>query len=567
MYKDQPCSKSVHPFAHKQLKVYSINMEKIKSKSSLLASGLSLSFFTLCSRILGLVREMTKAAFLGTSKFADAFGIAFMIPNLLRRLFAENSISVAFIPTFRGYLETEDGKSTREFLNSTLTLVSFCTTVVVVLGIVFSPAIVPLFLDSGDELLINEAALLTRIMFPYLFVISIAAFFQGILNGVKIFSPSGFTPVLFNSIVIAFTYILTPLLTKNSADEEFKAQMAARAMSIGVITGGCIQALFQLPFVIKCGWSCHFTFLHKTLKNPGTKKVISLIVPTIIGMAAYQLNDVVSTALAGKAGTGIVSSLQYSLRLQELILGIFAVSIGTVILPDLSGLAKQQSWDKFNSLLGQAIKIIALISIPVTFYSLVSGKEIISLVYKSKSFDDNSVQLTLNAFRAHIAGLFFIALNRVVAPAFYAQGNTKSPTLAGILGLLINMILALILIKPLSGSGIALALTFGSLANSILLFIFLKKNSSIDVKTVVSSTLLYSIKMIVYSVIASVPTFFTRKALIPILENKGRILGYGGIVCTTATVFAICGIMLLIITKDPVIFAVKNMFLKRKSQG
>lgn len=545
--------------------------KKSNTKKSLLASGLSLSFFTLCSRILGLVREMTKASFLGTSKFADAFGIAFMIPNLLRRLFAENSISVAFIPTFRGYLEdsatsgkdSDEFKKTKEFLNSTITLISFCTTVVVILGIAFSPLIIPLFLDESDSVLTAEAVLLTRIMFPYLFVISLAAFFQGILNGVKIFSPSGFTPVLFNSIVIACTYIFTPLLTKNVADAELRAQMAARAMSIGVLIGGCVQAIFQLPFVIKTGWFCHFTSLKKAFKNPGTKKVIALVGPTVIGMAAYQLNDVISTALAGKAGTGIVSSLQYSLRLQELILGIFAVSIGTVILPDLSGLAKTQKWENFNRLLSQAIKIIALISIPVTFYSLVCGKEIISLVYKSKNFNDESVQLTLTAFRFHIAGLFFIAMNRVVAPAFYAQGNTKSPTLAGILGLAINMIFALILIKPMSGGGIALALTLGSLANSVLLFVFLKKNKQIDVKAVVGGTILYSIKMAVLSVIAAVPATLVKNATSAFFAGRGRLVEFGGTVVLTAIVFAFAGILLLLITKDPVLASAKNMVLKK----
>lgn len=545
--------------------------KKSNTKKSLLASGLSLSFFTLCSRILGLIREMTKASFLGTSKFADAFGIAFMIPNLLRRLFAENSISVAFIPTFRGYLEdsatsgkdSDEFKKTKEFLNSTITLISFCTTVVVILGIAFSPLIIPLFLDASDSVLTAEAVLLTRIMFPYLFVISVAAFFQGILNGVKIFSPSGFTPVLFNSIVIACTYIFTPLLTKNVADAELRAQMAARAMSFGVLIGGCVQAIFQLPFVIKTGWFCHFTSLKKAFKNPGTKKVIALVGPTVIGMAAYQLNDVISTALAGKAGTGIVSSLQYSLRLQELILGIFAVSIGTVILPDLSGLAKTQKWENFNRLLSQAIKIIALISIPVTFYSLVCGKEIISLVYKSKNFNDESVHLTLTAFRFHIAGLFFIAMNRVVTPAFYAQGNTKSPTLAGILGLAINMIFALILIKPMSGGGIALALTLGSLANSILLFVFLKKNKKIDVKAVVGGTILYSIKMAVLSVIAAIPANLVKNATSAFFAGRGRLVEFGGTVVLTAIVFAFAGILLLLITKDPVLASAKNMVLKK----
>ena len=532
-------------------------MSKTKS---LLSAGLSLSFFTLCSRILGLVREMTKAAFLGTSKYADAFGIAFMIPNLLRRLFAENSISVAFIPTFKGYLEDSDsdeGKKTiREFLSATITLIAFLTTCVVLIGILATPLIVKIFLDNSDTALLHETTILTRIMFPYLVVISIAAFFQGVLNGVKIFSPSGFTPVLFNSIVIAATYILTPILTNNIEDSELKAQMAARAMSIGVISGGCVQALFQLPFVLKTGWRFHFTTLKNAFNNPGTRKVMKLIVPTIIGMACYQLNDVVSTALAGKAGTGIVSSLQYSLRLQELILGIFAVSIGTVILPDLSGLAKKQLWEDFNKMLVQAAKIMALISIPITFLSLLCGEEIISLVYKSKKFSDESVRLTLVAFRMHIAGLFFIALNRIISPAFYAQGNTKSPTVAGIIGFAVNIALAfavIILHNDGTGAGIALALSVASFTNTVALFVFLKKNQSLDVKSVTLGTIFYAVKLVVLSLIACVPAFFVRKAVLPIFEGHGRLLGYGLPFAITAICYGVVGVVLLVITKDEIV--------------
>ena len=379
------------------------------NKKSIIKAGLTLSVMTLASRIMGLLREMTKAAFLGTSGYADAFGIAFMIPNLFRRLFAENAISVAFIPTFKGYLEedtnSETHAETQLFISSSLTLVSFLTAVITVIGIAITPLIVPLFYSKGtDAAFVAETIFLTRIMFPYLFVISAAAFLQGILNGSKIFAPSGFTPVLFNAIVIAVTYFLTPQLP-NPHNLPQEAQ-AARAMSFGVLTGGCFQALFQWPFVKSTGWKTTLTSLKNAFTNPGTRKVVALIVPTIIGMAAYQLNDLVSSALAGKIETGTVSSLQYSLRLQELILGIFAVSIGTVILPDLSGLAKNQKWDEFNSMLMQAIKIIALITIPVTFYSLISGKEIISLLYKTRRFNDESVALTLKAFRFHIAGLF-----------------------------------------------------------------------------------------------------------------------------------------------------------------
>ena len=535
------------------------NTEK-QSKKSLVKSGLLLSLMTFASRIMGLIREMTKASFLGTSMHADAFTTAFMIPNLLRRLFAENAVSVAFIPTFKKYLakgdDEENRSETQEFLKATFTLVSFLTACVVVVGIIITPLIVPLFCKKPADpnaadyamqlkawlLKKDEISILTRIMFPYLFVISIAAFFQGILNGCKIFAPSGFTPVLFNGIVILATYLLSPF-TSNPA----------RAMSIGVIAGGCIQALFQWPFVHQTGWKICFTSLKKTFSNPGTKQVIALILPTIVGMAAYQLNDVVSTALANRTGEGIASSLQYSIRLQELILGIFAVSIGTVILPDLSGLANSKKWDDFNKMLLQAIKIMTLISIPVTAYSLISGKEIISLLYKSKSFDDESVRLTLGAFRFHIAGLLFIALNRIISPAFYAQGNTKLPTLAGIISFGANIILALILSIFMKGNGIALALSLASLLNTVFLFIFMKKMNSIEVEKVLKGTLLYTLRIIILSVIAAIPTYFIHNLLVKMFSDGGRLLGFGMPVVLSAIVFAIIGVLELIITRDELV--------------
>lgn len=542
-----------------------------KQKKSIVKSGLVLSLMTFASRIMGLLREMTKASFLGTSMHADAFSTAFMIPNLFRRLFAENAISVAFIPTFKSYLEKDDSpenrNSTQEFLKATFTLVSFLTACVVVIGIIITPLLMPLFCKKPTDttaadyamqlqawlLKKDEITILTRIMFPYLFVISIAAFFQGILNGCKIFAPSGFTPVLFNAIVIIATYVLAPF-TENPA----------RAMSIGVILGGCVQAFFQWPFVRKTGWKICFTSLKKTFSNPGTKKVISLVVPTIIGMAAYQLNDVVSTSLANRAGDGIASSLQYSLRLQELILGIFAVSIGTVILPDLSGLASSQKWEDFNKMLIQAIKIMTLISIPVTVYSLITGKELISLLYKSKSFDDDSVALTLGEFRFHIMGLLFIALNRIISPAFYAQGNTKLPTLAGIISFGANIVLALVFVRPFGGNGIALALTLASFVNTLFLFIFMKKLDSFKIRKVVFQTLGYILKMAVYSIIAAIPCYFVHSLLVKFFAENSRIVSYGIPVILTAFLFAIIGIAELIITKDEIIHTIIQKVKSKK---
>lgn len=545
-------------------------IEKSKKNRSLAKSGISLSLLTLLSRILGLIREMTKAAFLATSGLADAFGVAFMIPNLFRRLFAENSVSVAFIPTFKAYLEKKNKAQTdeekeevqkeiKQFVNSTFTLVTFLTAVVVIIGIVLSPWIVKLFASAetinaeDGQSVLNEMNILTRIMFPYLFFISIAALFQGILNGIKIFAPSGFTPVLFNSIVITATYLLSPY-----------AKNPARAMSYGVLAGGIVQAVFQLPFVIKNGWGVKFTSLKKTFTNSGTKQVLKLIAPTIIGMAAYQLNDVVSTAIASRTATGIVSSLQYSLRLQELILGIFAVSIGTVILPDLSGLAKSEKWEDFNKMLIQALKIITLITIPITFYALIYGENLIILVYKSKKFSDESVALTLEAFRFHIAGLFFIALNRIISPAFYAQSDAKSPTWAGMIGFAFNMVLAFVLAKPMQGGGIALALTVASAVNTIALLIFMTKNKKTNVKGLVKALLIYALKIGIFSLIASVPVYFLKTPLLNLFAGHNRFVSQGMPVIISAIVFGTAGVLLLIITRDEIVKAILGKFLKKK---
>ena len=530
-----------------------------KKSKSIVRSGLLLTLMTFASRIMGLIREMTKASFLGTGLYADCFSVAFMIPNLFRRLFAENAISVAFIPTFKDYLakgeSDENKKSTQEFLHATFTLVTFLTACVVVLGVLLTPFIMPLFCKAPEAgsadyaaqleyylLERSETAALTRIMFPYLFLISIAAFFQGILNTCGIFAPSGFTPVMFNGIVIVSTYLLAPH-TSNPA----------RAMSLGVILGGSVQAIFQWPFVMKTGWKVGVTSIKKAFSNPGTRKVLSLIAPTIVGIAAYQLNDTVSTSLAKYVGPGIASSLQYSLRLQELILGIFAVSIGTVILPDLSGFANKKDWSEFNKMLLQAIKIMTLISIPITAYSLITGRELISLLYKKNQFDDNSVAMTLGVFRFHIAGLLFIALNRIMAPAFYAQKKPKLPTIAGLINFGSNIILVLILSRPMKGNGIALALSVASLLNTVFLFIFMKKMESIEVGKLARGTILYALKMCVFSVIAAIPTYFVHKLTVDYFAGYSKIICYGAPIVISGIVFALIGVLELVITRDEIV--------------
>ncbi|HDT11802.1 MAG TPA: murein biosynthesis integral membrane protein MurJ, partial [bacterium] len=271
------------------------------SRKAILKSSSTLVVFTMISRVLGLFREIVKAAFLGTTALSDAFTIAFLIPNLLRRLFAEGTISAAFIPTFKGYLNKRDKKETAEFLSAAFTFgvtVFFGT---VFAGIVFSGVLVDIFGPDLSSDISKEAVFLTRIMFPYLAFISIAALIQGILNSFGVFGPSGFTPILFNLSFITFAFVLSPH-TANPA----------RAIAIGVLTGGVVQALFQVPFMIRKGVKISFSSLKKAFTHPGVRKVLRLVAPTMLGMGAYQINIIVTTRIANSAGTGIVSSLQFS---------------------------------------------------------------------------------------------------------------------------------------------------------------------------------------------------------------------------------------------------------------
>ena len=519
-------------------------------RSSLLRSGSALSILTLVSRILGLLREMVKAALLGTTALSDAFSVAFMIPNLFRRLFAEGSIAVAFIPTFKEYLLEENREKIKEFLSCIFTFLTFFVSLFVVLGILLCPLIIPIFSMKAFD----ETVFLTRIMFPFLAFVSIAALFQGILNSVHVFAPSGFAPILLNVVTIACAYWLSPY-TANPA----------RAMAAGIIIGGFLEMSMQFPFVWRKGFRFFFTGLGKALKNPGTGKVLRLIGPTIIGMAAYQLNDLVSTALAGNAGEGIVSSLQYSLRLQELILGIFAVSIGTVLLPDLAEHAKTGRWLEYNQRLTQAMDIIALITIPITFFFLAQGDTLIRLLFQTRSFNEESAALTYSAFVFHMPGLFFIAMNRILAPAFYAQSDSRSPTLAGVFSLVVNMILAAALVGPMRGSGVALALSIASAINTALLLVFLGRNPNIDMGKTLAPAVFYAAKLIIFSCIAAIPVIFLAPRLGAFFADisGGRLVRYGIPLVIEGAVFAAIGIFLLAVTGDKQLKFVWGMIRRR----
>jgi len=532
------------------------------SRTNIIKKSSLLVVFTMISRVLGLVREIVKAAFLGTTALSDAFTIAFQIPNLLRRLFAEGTISAAFIPTFKGYLNKNNKKETAEFLSATFTFAVTVFVFTVFVGIGFSGTLIDIFGPNFDNETAKEAVFLTQIMFPYLAFISIAAFLQGILNSLGIFGPSGFTPILFNLSFITAAFVLSPFMDN-----------PARAIAIGVTAGGIIQMLFQVPFILKNGIRFSFSNLKKAFFHPGVRKVMRLISPTLLGMGAYQINIIATTRIANNAGEGIVSSLQFSNRLEELILGIFVVSLSTVILPELSSNAKKGEWENFNKNLVFGIKLTAMISIPAMVFTLLMRYEIVTLLFKYGKFDDESVRLTAYALMFHISGLFFIAVTRILFPAFFAQEDTVSPTIAGVVSVVVNIIAALILVKTMKGGGVALASTISAFISAVILIFMLRRGGRINIKEVMLS-FGYAFKFLIISSICGLPIYLFKDYIYGFFANVSLFSGSLNKITTqlfpftiVTTLFMILLVTALIMIKDENAHFIVNKFLRRKSNG
>jgi putative peptidoglycan lipid II flippase len=253
--------------------------------------------------------------------------------------------------------------------------------------------------------------------------------------------------------------------------------------------------------------------------------------------------------------------------MQELILGIFAVSIGTVLLPDLAEHAKSSRWDIFTDRLVSAMKIIALITIPVTFFFIARGESLIRLFFQTNSFNEESVRLTLGAFIFHMPGLYFIALNRILAPAFYAQSNSKSPTLAGIISIGVNIIVAWILAGQFRGSGIAFALSLASAVNTVFLLIFMKTNKQINMSRILKSAVLYSLKLIVFSSIAIIPVLLLGNPLEAFFAGSNRFFSLGIPLFITALLFGIPGVLLLTVTGDGQVRHIIRIFRKKRNNS
>jgi len=300
---------------------------------------------TLISRIFGLIRDVVIAWFFGAGLAADAFFVAFRIPNLLRRLFAEGSLSVAFIPVFTEYLANRGKAEAFSLARSAIRLLSVLLVFVTIAGILLAPLIVriiaPGFADSPEKYSLTVT--LTRIIFPYIFFICLVALCMGILNVLGHFAAPAFAPVLLNLAMICSVFLISPYM----ADP-------VTGLAIGVLIGGVLQLALQVPFLIKKG----FYFWQKTkIYHPGLKKIGILMLPTIFGAAVYQINILVGTLLASLLPGGSVSYLYYADRLVQFPLGIFAIAIATAVLPSLSRQAVTNDFEGVRDTFGHAMKL------------------------------------------------------------------------------------------------------------------------------------------------------------------------------------------------------------------
>ncbi|WP_017431362.1 murein biosynthesis integral membrane protein MurJ [Vreelandella jeotgali] len=432
-------------------------------RKGLIGSGLVVSSMTLLSRVMGLVRDVVIAALLGAGGGADAFFVAFKIPNFLRRLFAEGAFNQAFVPVLSEYSIQRSRADIRQLLNATAGSLGAVLALLTALAMFAAPwlvwAFAPGFGRDPDKLALTADML--RLTFPYLLLISLTAFAGSVLNTWSRFAVPAFTPVLLNLSLIGAALLLTPLM-----------DVPAMGLAWGVLIAGCAQLGFQVPFLARLGllpvpWP---NFAH-----PGVRRILKLMAPALFGVSVSQINLLLDTVLASLLAGGSVSWLYYSDRLVELPLGVFGVAIGTVILPALSRRHADQSREHFSAMLDWAIRMVLLLGLPAALALAVLAEPLLTTLFHYGAMTDRDMQMAAMSLRAYAFGLPAFMLIKVLAPGFFARQDTKTPVKVGVVAMVANMLFNLVLIWPLAHAGLALATGLSACLNAGLLGYLLRK--------------------------------------------------------------------------------------------
>jgi len=425
---------------------------------------------TMISRIFGLVRDIVIALLFGAGAGADAFFVAFKIPNYLRRLFAEGGFSQAFVPVlseFKSRQTQEDVQQLIDYVTGTLGMVLF---VISIIGVIAAPVLIMIFAPGfiEDEEKYNLAVSMLRITFPYLMFISLTALAGGILNTYGRFAVPAFTPVLLNISLIICAIWLAPLL-----------EQPVMALAWGVFIAGVVQLLFQLPFLLR------LRLLPRPMVNrnhEGVKRIMYLMIPTLFAVSVSQINLMVDLMIASFLQTGSISWLYYSDRLMEFPLGVFGIALATVILPDLSRQYAEGSLDKFSSMLDWALRWTILVSVPAGLGLILLAGPMLSTIFQYGEFTSRDVEMASKSVVCYAIGLSGFILIKVLASGYFSRQDTRTPVKIGVVAMFSNIILCLLLVIPLAHAGLALATSLASFINAGLLYLFLRRKKVYQVQ-------------------------------------------------------------------------------------
>lgn len=414
---------------------------------------------TFASRIAGYARDLAVAYFLGAGYQSDAFYVAFRIPNLLRRLFGEGMLSASFIPVFTEHTRKNGERAAREGFSAVVAALIVILGIVTALGVIFAPQIVRLFASGFGQESFELAVSLLRVMFPYILFVSFAAVSMGALNSVGHFFAPAISPLLFN---IAF---IAALVLFHGAWSE-----PATAAGLGVLAGGALQSVVNIPFLKKRGLSPGFSgiFKHSAL----LKKIGVLMIPQLFGVAVYNLNIIVNTQYASHMESGTVSYLYFAERLTEFPLGIGAVAIATVLLPRLSACAAEGDMDGFRQNYGGLLRMTFFITLPAIAGLAALALPVCSVLFERGEFTSQDALFSSQALLGYAAGLWAVAGIRITAPAFFALKDTKTPVIAAAISLAVNLALGYVLgfTFGLKHMGLALASSVSASVNFLILF-------------------------------------------------------------------------------------------------
>jgi len=427
---------------------------------------------TMLSRVTGLARDQVMAVLFGAGLATDAFNVAFRIPNLLRDLFAEGAMSSAFVPTFteeklkRGQ-ESAWALGRQVFLWLALVLAAIC-----VVGALFATPLVKLFAGGFERVpgKIELTVTLTRTMLPFLPLVALAAAAMGMLNASGRFGIPALAPTLLNLGMIAGGLGFLPLMAA-------LGQPAVLALALGVLLGGTLQFAIQLPALHRLGFRFRF---ERPRLDPGVRRVASLMLPATIGLAATQINLMVSTVIASHLEQGSVSWLYYAFRLMQLPIGVFGVALATVSLPELSRAAVEQDWEGLKRTLSATVRLVLLLTIPAAVWLAVMAEPVIGLLFEHGRFHAGDTQSTAWALRMYCLGLTAFAAVGVLTRACYALGETRLPVQASFVSVGINLGLNLLFVGPwaflgLGHLGLALAASVTSIVNLLQLGYYLRR--------------------------------------------------------------------------------------------